>query len=260
MSLITDCRKDFLELMKEMKQLRDQSMASTVHVPADNHKMTMEPVADTSVTCVNQGNGSANAKPESHQTNVEGEASRHRVTPRRAMSQESDSESVTSSYEVIDSISNSDSSSTYADVLASHNGAWTQVSPRHQRKPKSSQVKAASQVHDKQTPSRHGDQVLIARGHSGSLRAVPTKGTKQSHSFARTITGIFVSRLDQSTSAAQVAVFIQKETGLTVRPEKLATKYEAYSSFYIKGNKRTQDTLLDVNLWPRGTLMKPFYN
>ena len=75
----------------------------------------------------------------------------------------------------------------------------------------------------------------------------------------RSITGTFISRLSPKASAADIAVFVHRETGLTVRPERLQTKYQSYSSFFIRGNNRQRRTLMSEHLWPRGIIVKAFY-
>ena len=41
---------------------------------------------------------------------------------------------------------------------------------------------------------------------------------------------------------------------------RLETRYNDYSSFYIGVEQYHRSTIMDVNLWPQGTLVKPFYN
>ena len=72
--------------------------------------------------------------------------------------------------------------------------------------------------------------------------------------------GIFVTRLGKDTTSANVAIHVLRETGITVRPEKLRTKYDTYTSFLIpiKKNSRRYNILLDANNWPMGCLVGPF--
>jgi hypothetical protein len=48
-------------------------------------------------------------------------------------------------------------------------------------------------------------------------------------------------------------------TGLVIRAERLRSKYpDDYSSFYIRGDRKTRDMLIDAELWPQRSLIKPF--
>ena len=115
-------------------------------------------------------------------------------------------------------------------------------------------------------PLKHGqhqkDDVVFGRGFSTNIRSVgkPSKHSTATKQNQRRITGVFLTRLAPKTSAAQVALHVRKETGLTVRPEKLETKYNTYSSFYIPGDQRCRDELFCKDLWPMGSLLKPFYS
>ena len=76
----------------------------------------------------------------------------------------------------------------------------------------------------------------------------------------RSVTGVFITRLNPRLTSRQIESFIKRETGLKVRPEKLETKYDSYSSFYIPGDSQLRSMLLDASLWPSGALLKPFYS
>ena len=75
------------------------------------------------------------------------------------------------------------------------------------------------------------NNVMIGEGQSTSIKEVSLKKTPRRSSYNKSVTGIFVTRLEPATSAAQVAIFIVRETGLTVRPEKLRTKSENTALF-----------------------------
>ena len=116
--------------------------------------------------------------------------------------------------------------------------------------------------------NKHNANTVIGKGHSITLKAAQPRSSTQGRAnqwgsngdgVRGTITGVFITRLSPSTTAAMLATHIRKETKLTVRPEKLITKFSSYSSFYIRGNQRCRDELLNCELWPRGVLLKPFY-
>ena len=74
------------------------------------------------------------------------------------------------------------------------------------------------------------------------------------------VTGIFVSKLDARTSTRQIQSHLQRETGIRLKPEQLKSKYNTYASFYIPCGQDVRRRLLDRDLWPKGSLVKPFYN
>ena len=76
----------------------------------------------------------------------------------------------------------------------------------------------------------------------------------------RSVTGVFVTQLDPKTSPHRLSDFIRRETGISVRPEKLNTKYNSYGSFYIPADRVAREVLLNPALWPRGSKIKPFYS
>lgn len=99
---------------------------------------------------------------------------------------------------------------------------------------------------------------LIGRGKSSGLHAV-SHSSPPVHS-KMSMTGTFISKLHPRTTSAQLAVYILREFGLTVRPEKLSKKSQLqfYSSFYIPCNHNQRRLLMNADLWPTGTLVKPF--
>ena len=104
--------------------------------------------------------------------------------------------------------------------------------------------------------------VLIGQGQRTSIRAMGNqRGPTSRHSQGnKTITGVFITRLDPSTTEHQISQHIKKETGMSVRAEKLATKYPSYSSFHIRGDRYTRDCMLEPSLWPSGALIKLFHS
>ena len=90
------------------------------------------------------------------------------------------------------------------------------------------------------------------------LRAVGHKRKSNVSNGNANITGTFVSRLDARTTAAELTLFIRHEFGLSVRPEKLTNKTGLCSSFYIPGNRHLRQKLMNADMWPEGTLIKPF--
>ena len=82
---------------------------------------------------------------------------------------------------------------------------------------------------------RRHNSVMYGKGKSVGLRAVGHKPKSNISNGNTNITGTFVSRLDARTTAAELALFIRHEFGLSVRSEKLTNKTGLCSSFYIPG-------------------------
>ena len=103
------------------------------------------------------------------------------------------------------------------------------------------------------------DGIVFGSGSGTGLRAAAPRSQAHRQDTTQTvITGIFVTRLDPKTAVHQVQSLVKRETGLEVRPEKLQPKFGTYSSFYIRGDRRLQDTLLCGEMWPKGTLVKRY--
>jgi hypothetical protein len=93
--------------------------------------------------------------------------------------------------------------------------------------------------------------VCIGRGKCQGLRGIDSRNESN-----MTAAGTFISKLHPKTSSAQLAVFIHREFGLTVRPEKLPNRLGLYSSFFIPGSHTRK--MMNADIWPAGTLVKPF--
>jgi len=108
--------------------------------------------------------------------------------------------------------------------------------------------------------SREADDKSSAPGvqhgtrHTSNLKTVK-KHRRESEYIKRSVTGVFISRLERNTSSAQVAVYVLNETGLTVHPEKLRTKHDGYSSFAISCNSHDRKVLMSGDVWPIGALL-----
>ena len=154
----------------------------------------------------------------------------------------------------------------YQDEVLHGTGSGTgmkAVPPNNQRGNQKMEADAPAPRSGKSMLNRRQDEVLHGTGSGTGLKAVPPKNqhgnqrdrdTKVSH-----ITGLFVSRLDPKTSARQVQSMIKRETGMSAQPERLPTKFDTYSSFYIRGDKFMQDTLMCADLWPKYTLVKRYF-
>lgn len=118
---------------------------------------------------------------------------------------------------------------------------------------------------DRSLPQSHSsknlEDVIYGKCSSSEIKAAPrSKDKKQGQHVNRNVTGIFITRLDPKLNPSKLQRFIKRETGLNVRPEKLATKYDTYSSYYIPGDRAVRNVLFDNRLWPVGAMIKPFYS
>jgi hypothetical protein len=109
--------------------------------------------------------------------------------------------------------------------------------------------------------NQRNSKVVIGTGPKGDLQVNhPRHSKKDTDKGNKQITGVFISRFGSATSTEQIALHIRRETGLKVRPEKVTTKYQEYSSFYIPAESKVRNVLLDSNTWPRDALIKPYFS
>jgi len=140
---------------------------------------------------------------------------------------------------------------------------WRQQ-PRHQRDNRN----RYNREYYRSSVQQQSKKPLIGNGSFAHLKSANHKtnthqqdGYRREQGPNRTITGVFISRLHKRTSPENIAKHIRQEINMTVNPEKLQTKFDTYSSFYIRCQSATQRrTLMDTNLWPNGSLIKPFYS
>ena len=85
------------------------------------------------------------------------------------------------------------------------------------------------------------------------------QGTKLKRAHVKKECKIFVSRLDSDVTCDQVAEFVSELTGDSPKIEKLTTKFPNYSSFKITCDKSHLNTLLDLDEWEEGVIVRPFY-
>lgn len=108
---------------------------------------------------------------------------------------------------------------------------------------------------------RQSDDVVIGQART-SLLVSAQQATQRHHgnSGNRRCTGLFVSRLAPRCTVDQLSTFVYQTTGHTVRPERLQTRYDSYSSFYIRCDGSLRRDLMDAHIWPSGALVKLFFD
>ena len=70
--------------------------------------------------------------------------------------------------------------------------------------------------------------------------------------------GLFITRLHANTSEGELNEYVRKIAGCRVRTQKLKTKFNTYSSFYIPLARGSWGILLRASIWPQGVLIKEF--
>ena len=76
----------------------------------------------------------------------------------------------------------------------------------------------------------------------------------------RTCTGLFVTRLPERYSAWQLEKCVWLNSGYNVKAEKLNTRYDTYTSFYIPADRQLRDALMDPDIWPVKSMVRLFFN
>ena len=104
------------------------------------------------------------------------------------------------------------------------------------------------------------DSLIIGASKSTKLKAVRQVRQNGVTNQSRKCTGLFVSRLSPHTTPRQISNEVYSISGHRVTSEKIKTKYDYYSSYYIKCEKNIRESLLDCKLWPEGVLVKPFFS
>ena len=75
----------------------------------------------------------------------------------------------------------------------------------------------------------------------------------------RECTGVFVSRLQRNTRAADVERHVSRVCGLRLKCEPVPTKFDTYNSYRVRASARDRDILLNSDKWPRNVIVKEYY-
>lgn len=124
------------------------------------------------------------------------------------------------------------------------------------RQPQEAPKDKLHREHNNSSASKSND-VVKGNGSSDHIRASRRSDAKSSYS--RRSTGLFVSRLAKATKPIHIEKHVQSETGLKVKCEALMTKYDSYTSFYVRVPYKDQSQLLISSLWPKGVIVRPFF-
>lgn len=238
----------FIWTLKELK-----SIALPANVPANTNNVqeSHEPSLDSSVSDTNardqlQDSGESDDEEESDENDW------HSTSEWVTL----DAISVSSDVPIADAFTSTPLPNSSQSAQTPPRNEMTSPRRRHRRQEQSRDHEISGQY----TPWHKDDKIIVGTGHSGGLRVVQPRRQLDSERQSRRITGVFLSRLGPSTSCAQIATRVRRETGLNVNPEKMKSKYDSYSSFYIRAERRDRSILMDGNIWPAGTLVKPFFS
>ena len=109
------------------------------------------------------------------------------------------------------------------------------------------------------SPASRSDQVIKGIGRDFQLRS--STGTyNKSVSAKRQQVGIFVSRLAKNTQAIHIVRHVEKETGLKVQCDMLKSQYSKHQSACLRLPRKDHNTLLDPQIWPFGTIVRPYFD
>lgn len=136
-------------------------------------------------------------------------------------------------------------------------GGGQKRGPKHQNR-----LGAASHhskvEHGRSNTRKPDDKVITGSGSVSGIRS--SKYDSRPNKPNRVCTGLFVTRLHPRTTNRQIEDHVQKATGYAVRVEKLETHYQSYASFYVRADKNTREALFDASVWPKGSMVKLFFD
>ena len=111
--------------------------------------------------------------------------------------------------------------------------------------------------------SNKSNEIIIGSGHAqsigkGARNSLPNRDKVDNPN--RQCTGVFITRLKTHVAEKDIQAHIKSHTGYVVRPERLTTRYNSYRSYYIPCDKTVRTAIMDAEMWPSPTLLKPFYS
>ena len=168
---------------------------------------------------------------------------------------------------VITDSADEDSSNGYASMDEKDTVMDEMIEPRSPIWQKKTNERKIKQSKSKQSTAGGDDSgVVIGTGSYRNVRAAdmrfgPIRQKVLKPKYNQTMCGIFITRLSPQTTVRQLKLHIRKETGYDVRPEKMPVKRDdLYSSWFIRVANPCRQALFSSHLWPKHTLIKPYYN
>jgi len=100
------------------------------------------------------------------------------------------------------------------------------------------------------------DVVVYGKGASSlSMKTGPGRQNRPN----RVCTGLFVTRLHRRITPAQLDKHVHLASGYTIKAEKLETKHDSYSSFFVRAFRSLRDALMDPDIWPTNSMVRLFF-
>ncbi len=127
-------------------------------------------------------------------------------------------------------------------------------------KTKKTNERTATSKRVKQAKQQDDKRLVTGAGPKDLLKTVKRKKSPDSTKVNRTCTGIFVTRLKPKCTTNQLNKHIKLASGYSIRAQKLPTKYDTYSSFYIPCDRSMQDNMFDPDIWPQEALVREFFS
>ena len=103
--------------------------------------------------------------------------------------------------------------------------------------------------------SEHNTDTVIGSAKSTTL-TIRSSQRARSTAADNDRCGLFITRFHANTSEAELNEYVRKIAGCRVRTQKLKTKFNTYSSFYIPLSRVSWCILLEASIWPQGVLIK----
>ena len=128
---------------------------------------------------------------------------------------------------------------------------------QHQRKRSGRPLKQKGDgMASAQAPRSASEKVVIGVNSNTRIKAVQPRRNAPVSQENKVEKGLFLSRIRPKTTAREIYNLVQDETGISVQVEKLNTRYNTYSSFYIACDRSSVKHLLNKAVWPAGALIK----
>jgi hypothetical protein len=108
--------------------------------------------------------------------------------------------------------------------------------------------------------ARNSNDMIIGRAKACGLKAVVHRRSNQNSHVNQICTGLFITRINPRVTIRDLELHVLNTTGYRVKPEKLPTKYDSYSSFYVRCNQVLRNVLFDASIWPEGSMVKSYYS
>ena len=105
---------------------------------------------------------------------------------------------------------------------------------------------------------RRDDDVITGSGRNFDICSSGHQRRRSDPKY-REVIGVFVSRLQRNTRAADIERHVSRVFGLRLKCDPVPTKFDTYTSYRIRASTCDTKTLLNSNKWPENVLVKEYY-